>query len=515
MTRQHSVFTLAGLLLAALGTGGGYWFALRRTHVPPATPATSAATPDTHSAVLPGRRVLYWHDPMMPGQKFDKPGKSPFMNMDLVPVYAEDTASGDGGVTINARTTQNLGVRLAEVRSLPLPMGFTATGAVGVDERSLSTVQARVNGYIEKLHVRAQYDSVVRGQPLVDIYAPEWLAAQEEYLVLRRATQPDTPALASAARARLLLLGIPQAQITRIEQTGQPAPRVTLHAPEAGVVWEIGAREGAAVNPGLTLFRLASLDTVWVNAEVPESQAALVRPGAPVTARVIALPEALYHGVVATLLPEVNTVTRTFKARVVLTNPQARLKPGMFATLVFGAADKVALTVPSEAVIHTGRRTVVILAEDNGLFRPLEVDTGREVGDVTEIRKGLAAGQKVVVSGQFLIDSEARLKTTLNRLQAAPDAAAASAKPAQHTGSGKIRRIDAAAGTLEISHGPMPTLQWPAMTMLFRADKATLANVNAGDEIEFDILEKPSKDGDYHITRIAPRGKSSLAGAKK
>lgn len=515
MTRQTLVFAVAALLLAALGAGGGYWFALRRMHATPAaqTPA-QAPMPDDKSAAASGRRVLYWHDPMVPGQKFDKPGKSPFMNMELVPVYA-DEVSDEGKVTINARTLQNLGIRLAEVKQSPLDMRFAATGAVSVDDRTLSAVQVRVNGYIEKLHVRAQYDSVANGQPLADIYSPEWLAAQEEYLVLLRATQPDTQALASAARARLALLGIPQAQIARIEQSGRPEPRITVHAPEAALVWEIGAREGMAVNPGLTLFRLANLNTVWVNAEVPESQAALVRPGAPVSARVTAFPDAEYRGHVATLLPDVNASTRTIKARIVLANPGARLKPGMFATLEFGASTLTALTVPSEALIYTGRRTVVIVAQEGGKFSPVEVETGREAADRVEIRKGLSLGQNVVASGQFLIDSEASLKTTLSRLQSAPEPAASAAKPAQHTGSGKVNRVDTADGTLEITHGPMPSLKWPAMTMMFRADKSLLANAKAGDEIEFDVLEKPDKDGDYIVTRITRRSPTGHAGATK
>jgi len=523
MTRQTFVFIVAGLLLVTLGAGGGYWFAMRRMHDLPATPGTAstptpaaASAPDAKSTTAPGRRVLYWHDPMVPGQKFDKPGKSPFMNMDLVPVYAEDAGISEGGVTITARTAQNLGIRLAEVKQSSLHMSFTTTGAVSVDERTLSAVQARVNGYIEKLHVRAQYDAVGHGQPLLEIYSPEWLAAQEEYLVLRRSTQPDIASLAQAARMRLGLLGVPEAQIQRIEQTDRPAPRITLHAPEAGVVWEISAREGMAVNPGLTLFRLASLNTVWVNAEVPETQAAQVRPGAPVTARVTALPDALYRGTVATLLPDVNATTRTLKARIVLANPGARLKPGMFATLEFGAADKFALTVPTEAVIYTGKRTVVIVEENRGKFRPVEIETGRDNGDMIEVRKGLAAGQKVVASGQFLIDSEASLKTTLNRLQTTSDSTATGmTESVLHTGNGKINRIDAASGTLEITHGPMPTLKWPAMTMMFRADRATLANARVGDDIEFDVLEKPDKDGDYIIARIAPRSKATTAGAKK
>ncbi len=503
MKRNTWVAILAGLVIAIAGATGGYWYAAHGIHAVPA-PATTATE---KSATTTGRRVLYWHDPMAPGQKFDKPGKSPYMNMELVPVYADEDAgrADDGKVTINPRTAQNLGIRLAEVKEARMPMGFAATGTVSVDERSLSAVQARVNGYIEKLHVRAQYDTVARGQALAEIYSPEWLAAQEEYLVLRRNTQPDVAPIAQAARSRLTLLGVPEAQIQRIEQTGKAEPRVTLYAPEAGVVWEINVRDGMAVNSGMPLYRLASLASVWVNAEVPETELALVRPGAPVTARASALPDALYRGTVATLLPDVNATTRTIKARIVLTNPGIRLKPGMFVTVDFGGEAKPMLTVPAEAVINTGKRSVVIVVEDGGRFHPVDVETGRDSGDMTEIRKGLAAGQKVVASGQFLIDSESSLKTTLNRLQSAPEVSGTTTKNAQHTATGKINRVDANDGTLELSHGPIPALKWPAMTMMFRAaDKALLANLKPGDEIEFDMLAAPGKDGDYVITRITP-----------
>ena len=491
------------ILVSAIAAAGGYWFGTRRAHAPAAPQTTPAISEKSaaESTTTSGRKVLYWHDPMVPGQKFDKPGKSPFMNMELVPVYADEAAgvADDGKVTISARTAQNLGIRIAEVTETLMPMGFTATGAVSVDERSLSAVQTRVNGYIEKLYVRAQYDTVTRGQALVEIYSPEWLAAQEEYLAVKRSTQPGVESLAQAARTRLALLGISETQIQRIEQNGKAEPRVTLHAPDAGVVWEINVRDGMAVSSGMPLFRLASLGTVWVNAEVPETEAALVRPGAPVTARAAALPDALYKGTVATLLPDVNAATRTIKARIVLANPGGRLKPGMFVSVAFSGDAKPMLTVPAEAVISTGKRSVVIVAEDGGKFRPTDVDTGRDSGGMTEIRKGLIAGQKVVASGQFLIDSESSLKTTLSRLEAETP------KAAQHTASGKINRIDAKDGTLELSHGPIPAMKWPSMTMMFRADKAVLENAKPGDEIEFDMLAEPGKDGDYVITRIAPR----------
>jgi Cu(I)/Ag(I) efflux system membrane fusion protein len=498
---------LTVLLIAGIGAGGGYWYAMRRMHTemsaPPATPTDSPiTTPAEKTEPSTDRKALYWHDPMVPGPKFDKPGKSPFMNMQLVPVYADEGAD-QGKVTINSRTLQNLGIRIADVKEGRMEMGFTTTGAVSVDERSLTAVQVRVNGYIEKLYVRAQYDTVTRGQPIADIYSPDWLAAQDEYLVLKRSTQPGTDGLAQAARQRLVLLGISEAHIQRIEQSGQPAPRVTVHAPDSGIVWELAVREGMSVNPGMPLLRLAALGSVWVNAEVPETEAALVRPGTPVTARTSAFPDAVYKGTVAALLPDVSATTRTIKARIVLVNANGRLKPGMFATVEFGSTAKPALMIPTEAVIHTGKRTVVIVAEDGGKFRPVDVETGRESTDMTEIRKGLSSGQKVVASGQFLIDSEASLKTTLTRLESAQSPGTNDAAPGKHTGSAKITGIDAAKGKIDLNHGPIPSMKWPAMSMGFRVeDKSQLSNIKPGDEIEFELRGEPDKDGDYTITRI-------------
>src|SRR5262245_16369786 len=289
MRRPIPLFILVGLLVLLAGVAG-YWFALQRTPnqaAPPASRAQSGAkqpsapaAPSVGDKIDPktGRKVLYWHDPMVPGPRFDKPGKSPYMDMELVPVYA-DEAADEGKVSISPRTAQNLGIRTAEATQGNLEMRFSAVGVVSVDERTISTVQSRVSGYIERLYVRAQYDNVAKAQRLAEIYAPDWLAAQEEYLTLKRSVQPGADQLAQAARERLLLLGVSEAQIAATEAEGKANARVTLFAPDSGVVWELGVRDGMAVSPGMTLFKLAGLGTVWVNAEVPETQAALVKPG--------------------------------------------------------------------------------------------------------------------------------------------------------------------------------------------------------------------------------------------
>ena len=497
---------IAALALAAAAAAAGYWYGTR--HAPAGAPsAAGAIAPAAGPTATPAatdagqRRILYWHDPMVPGQRFDKPGKSPFMDMDLVPVYA-DAGADEGQVSVSPRLVQNLGIRTADVREATLDTGFSAVGTVGVDERAIVAVQARSQGYVEKLHVRAQYDTVAAGTPLAELYVPDWLAAEEELLALKASRQPGAASLVDAARQRLVLLGVPAAEIARVEREGRASARVTVTAPESGIVWEIGARDGMAVMPGTTLYRLAPIGTVWVIAEVPEAQAALVRVGAPVEARATAYPERAFKGSVNVLLPEVNAATRTVRARIVLANPGGVLTPGMFATVAFGAAAaKPVLVVPAEAVIRTGTRNVVIVAAGEGKFAPVEVEVGREIGDLAEIRKGLTAGQKVVASGQFLVDSEANLKGALGRIAASGDGAAPAAAPAAvHKAEGVVRSV---GDEVLIKHGAIPTAGMGAMTMAFKAPKGGVGkDVKEGTSVRFEFVLTPQ--GEMQLTSIVP-----------
>ncbi len=422
---------LVALLIAVvIGAGGYYLYRLGLDHATQRNAATSNAVPVAPMAAgisrtgenepAPGRKVLYWHDPMVPGQKFDKPGKSPFMDMELVPVYAE--AGGDeSNVAISARMQQNLGVRTAEVTRRSMVPTVETVGTVGYNERDVAVVQARNSGFVERLFVRAPLDPVRQGQPLAELYVPDWVAAQEEYLSVTRMTGTGADVLQDGARQRMRLVGMTDAQIRSVTASGKVQARYTVPAPIGGVVAELGAREGMTVAAGTPLFRINGLATVWVNAEVPESLAAQVRPGSTVEARAPALAGTLFKGKVTAILPEVNPATRTLKVRVELANPAGALVPGMFATVIFKPVSRIeSLQVPSEAVITTGKRNVVIVAQGEGRFVPVDVEIGMEANGQTEIRKGLDAGQQVVVSGQFLIDSEASLKGIASRMGAAP-----------------------------------------------------------------------------------------------
>ena len=434
------------------------------------------------AAPQPGRKVLYWHDPMVPGQKFDKPGKSPFMDMDLVPVYADEAADDKGGVTISPRVQQNLGVRLAEATRREVASVVEAVGVVAYNERDVAVVTARANGFVERLHVRAPLDPVRRGQPLAELYVPEWVAAQEEYLAAARMADPGLKVLREGAAQRLRLAGMTEEQVKRVEAGDKVQARFTLASPIDGIVAELAVREGQTVAAGAPLFRINGLATIWVNAEVPEALAAHVRPGNAVEARAAALPGKTFKGRVSAILPEVNAATRTIKARVELANPGAQLVPGMFATVNFAPASRrEAVMVPTEAVIVTGKRNVVMVAESaedgKARYRPVEVEIGAEAEGFTEIRKGIAAGTKVVASGQFLIDSEASLKASSARLA-----------DAVHSAEGVVESIDAHSAL--VSHGPVPTLNWGPMTMEFKVRHGVdIAGVKEGSRIRFDFVQ--------------------------
>ncbi len=413
---KNTLKIAVGLVIASLVAAGGYGlYALGMQRG-----VQDAATAPTATAIA-GKKVLYYHDPMTPGVKFDKPGKSPFMDMMLVPVYADgDTAGDQGQVTVSARIQQNLGVRTAAVVEGSVSPQVSAVGNIAFNERDQAVVQARAAGYVEHLFVRATLDAVAKGQPMVELFLPDWVGAQEEFLSIQRMQGKDLVGLVDGARQRMRLLGMSDAQVKQVETTGKPQPRITITAPVSGVVTELTVREGMTVAVGAPLFRINGLSTVWANAELPESQAALVRPGAKVEAHSPAAAGVTFAGTVQALLPDVNPATRTLKARVELRNTQARLVPGMSVTMQFVDmhTEKV-LLIPTEAVIMTGKRNVVLVAdgdEKSGHFRPVEVQIGIDSNGQTEIKRGLTLGQRVVVSSQFMIDSEASLKGVEARL---------------------------------------------------------------------------------------------------
>lgn len=388
------------LLTGAVALG---WWLGRGPQAP--VPASSAGSK------APAGDVLYWYDPMRPEVKFDKPGPSPFMDMALVPKYG--ASADDSGVSINPRTAQNLGVRTTVAKEATLTPRVTATGSIAVDERRINQVVARATGFIESLGVRATGEPVQRGQRLAGLYSPELLAAQEEYLLAVRID--DQPVIA-AARRRLELLGVSAAQLDRIRRADAAERQVDVLAPIDGVVTELLVREGAAVNGGMPLMTLADLSRVWIVAEVPQSQGAWLAPGQAAQVTLPAAGQAPVEGQLDYVYPEVSPTTRTLRVRIAVANDTLTLRPGLSVRVDLLGTPRSALLVPSAALIRSGERSAVILAEGEGQFRPVAVVAGLEQGEQTEIIRGLKAGDAVVTSGQFLIDSEANLRGALDRL---------------------------------------------------------------------------------------------------
>jgi Cu(I)/Ag(I) efflux system membrane fusion protein len=399
MTYSIRIVAIAAGAAALFGAAGlGYWWGHARIDT-----SASANSPTPPSE----RKALYWYDPMVPDQHFEKPGKSPFMDMQLVPKYA-DTA-GEDGVAIAPGVRQNLGMRTVTARRGRLDAAIRVPGTIGWDLREEHVVSARADAIVERQYVKTPYEPVRAGQALVSIVAPAWSTALAESQALGRAQSASARGLQSAAHERLRALGIPAG-------AGRGG-RITLTAPITGVVSEIGTREGQAVAAGKTLFRINGTATVWVEAAVPQGVAAGVVAGTSVAVTVDARPGQVFRGQVDALLPQVDVGSRTQRARIVLNNPHGALAPGMFAQVALqpSTGDDHPL-VPTDSVIDLGGQTrVIVLGKDNA-FRPMRVQTGRSSNSMTEILSGLQGGERVVASGQFLIDSEANLAGALERL---------------------------------------------------------------------------------------------------
>ncbi len=426
--RTVMAVALVAVLVAGIAVGVS-WSRWRSPQGAAAVASSAASQPAAADGAK--RRVLYWHDPMKPDVRFDKPGKSPFMDMELQPVYADDDAGGEApAVRVSAGASQALGIRVGTVERAALAPAIHAVGTVAYDETAQAVVQPRADGFVTRLRVRAPLVQVQKGEVLADVDIPAWREALAEYLALPLESGPGgagqalpllphSPELRMALRQRLSVLGVPGASLQHAEQTGTVPDHFELTAPVTGVVTELGLREGAAFMNGTVVARINRTNTVWVDAQVLETQARAVTPGAPVRIQAHAHLGRVFTGQVLRVLPQVDSVTRTVGVRVAVLNGPGLLSPGMYVDADFPAVKATEqLWVPSEAVIATGERSVVIVARPGGGFDVATVTTGIEVGGKTAILSGLTAGQSVVLSGQFLIDSEANLKSAINRLSA-------------------------------------------------------------------------------------------------
>ena len=393
------------IIVGAMGVFAGFWWATGGRH---ASAPLATSGPDRQ------RRALYWYDPMVPAQHFDKPGKSPFMEMQLVPRYADEGESDRSGIRVDPRLIQNLGVRLATVERREVSLSVEAPGTVVFNGRDAATLQARTAGFVSRIYPHAPGDILKRDAPIVDLLVPDWAAAQTEFLALL--DSGDAPLLA-AARQRLLLLGMLPSLIAQVEQSRKIRAEVTVSSPIAGMIDTLDIRAGMTVSMGATLATIKGIDPIWIEAALPESVGAVNVVGTSASIQNAAVPDHPFQGRIIAVLPQANADTHTVRVRIELPNHDGQWRPGMFAQVsLTGRARQEALVVPSEAIIHTGTRNLVIVAGTDHHFEPAEVTIGLQYGDQTRIVEGLRPGQQVVASGQFLIDSEASLRGAAARM---------------------------------------------------------------------------------------------------
>lgn len=440
--------------------------------------------------------VLYWVAPMDPNFRRDEPGKSP-MGMDLVPVYADSAPAGDA-VTINPAVVNNLGVRTEKAQVRPLWRRIEATGYVGFDETHISHISTRVAGWIDRLEVETEGERVSRGDLLFELYSPELVNAQKEYL---QAVQRGESRLLRGAGEKLRALGMIPSEIEALARRGSASESIRVEAPQDGIVATLSVREGMYIQPNTTIMSLADLSTVWLQAEVFESQADWVAAGQAAEARLEYMPGAEFSGQVDYVYPVLDPVTRTLRVRVRFDNPGERLKPNMYARVsIYGRLKPNALSIPREALIPAPGRDRVVVALGDGRFRVHEVLTGLESGSYVEILAGIEEGAEIVTSAQFLIDSEASLAGSVKRLQAV-DAFPVDQDPGPIYASGWVDEINPVERRVRISHGPIEALRWPSMTMVFDVRPGVdLSGIEAGQDIRFALEQEHA--GEYVLAEV-------------
>jgi Cu(I)/Ag(I) efflux system membrane fusion protein len=440
------------------------------------------------------KKPLYWVAPMDSNYRRDKPGKSP-MGMDLIPVYEDESSTDDfgpGAVRVAPHVVNNLGVRTAPVELENMHTEISTVGYVQYDEDKLIHIHPRVDGWIEKLYVKAEGDPVEKGQPLYSLYSPQLVNAQEELLI---ALKRNNVSLVTAAKDRLKALQLSAGLIKELEQTKNVQQTITFYSPQAGVVDGLKIREGFYVKPGDTLLSIGKLDQVWVEAEVFERDAALIKEGLPVSMTLDYLPGEDWTGVVDYVYPALNSKTRTLRVRLKFGNPDFQLKPNMFAQVSIHAnqADS-AIIVPKEAVIRTGKQDRVVLALGDGQFKSIEVTIGRVDKDSIEILSGLNEDDVVVTSAQFLIDSESSKSSDFKRMTH-------DEVPNSIWMQGEVNSVMTGHRMVNITHGPAEAWDWPEMTMDFNvAENVDVDSLKSGQSLHFEVSK--TEDSGYEVTGI-------------
>jgi len=441
---------------------------------------------------------LYWVAPMDANYKRDKPGKSP-MGMDLVPVYEDGggaSDSGPGTIRISPEVVNNLGVRTATVKYAPLHSQISTVGYVKYDEDQLIHIHPRVQGWIEKLYIKAAGDPVEKGQALYEIYSPELVNAQEELLL---ALDRKNQRLIRAAEDRLNALQLPQNAINQLKKTNKVKQAITFYAPQSGVVDNLNVREGFFAKPGTTLMSIGKLDQVWVEAEVFERQASEVAVGVPVTMTLAYLAGQEWQGKVDYVYPTLNAKTRTIKVRLRFDNKDERLKPNMFAqVLIHAQSEQKTLLIPKEAVIRSGSSERVVLALGEGRYKSINVKVGRYDHESAEILAGLVEGEKVVSSAQFLLDSESSKSSDFKRMNNEMNDEVA---PSSVWVEATINSLMYGHRMLNVSHQAIDEWDWPEMTMDFTvAESVDIKQLKKNMTLHIEI--EKNNDSNYAVINV-------------
>ena len=512
------------IILAAAALAAGYWWGS-------AKPMTSAANPVDASKPQDKTqgKILYYRNPMGHPDTSPVPKKDS-MGMDYLPVYeGEELPSGNSVVKISTEKVQKLGVRTEAAALRELTRTVRAVATVQTDERRLYTVAPKFEGWIQRLYVNTTGQAVRKGEALMDVYSPELITAQHEYLIARKGiqsvegsgleVQAGMQRLSENALQRLRNWDISETDLQTLQQEGKIRQYLTLRSAAGGVVIEKAAIQGKRFMPGEVLYQIADLSNVWMLADVFEQDLGTVQLGQSATIKIDTYPDKIFNGKVTFIYPTVMPETRTAKVRIELPNKQGLLKPAMYGRVEFASShskDKV-LTVPGSAVLDTGIRRLVLVDLGEGRFEPRTVKLGMHADGYAEVLGGLTAGETVVVSANFLIDAESNLKAALGGFgQHVPDplsgenevkSGASASALANHRGEGSIEAIDWAHATVTIAHGPIASLKWPAMIMDFHAqDPALLRPLKPGQKVYFELVEESA--GEYVIVHIHPAGGS-------
>lgn len=428
------------------------------------------------------KKPLYWIDPMEPQIHYPGPGKSR-MNMELVPVFSEpETKTETNTIKISPTLIQNLGVRTAAVEKGPLARQIETVGSVEPNENKIYHIHTYAEGWIRNLTVKASGEKVTKGKLLVQLYSPILISAQREFLL---ALEGGDKQLIEGARHKLQSFKISDEQIERVQRTKQADQLIDILSPQDGFIEKLNVREGMRVTPDTELMSLVDLSSIWIIAQIYEQQAGWVSEGQEAYAKLPAFPEKIWKGKVEYIYPELDANTRTLKIRFLFDNPKNELKPNMYANVTILIAPKTdTLTIPMEALIRSSQGNHVIVSLGEGRFQVKTVKTGIETNERVEILSGLEKGEQVVTSGQFLIDSEANLRTSIQRIEG---------ETLQIKGTGIVEKINNEKNIITLKHEPIAQINMPAMSMDFEvSDKINLADFKPGEHVDF-VLQKKSE----------------------